>query len=91
VPLAQDDWLSTATERREIPVTYRFTRFPKTYPKVPLVDRQRDARREAHQIAHVGQGRRFIEVVHTPDEAPFAVAPRSEVFDVKVADRRQLR
>jgi DICT domain-containing protein len=58
---------------------------------MPLVNRQRDARREAHQIVHVGQDRRFVEVVYAPDKAPFAVAPRSEVFDVKVADRRQLR
>jgi hypothetical protein len=40
---------------------------------------------QPHQV--VGEGHRMglVEIVHAPDEAAFAVAPRSEIFQVKIA------
>ena len=64
---------------------------PETESQVPAIDPQCHARGKPHQIVDVWQRRRFIEIVHTPDEAPFAIAPGSEVFDVKVTNRRQTR
>ena len=46
---------------------------------------------QAHQIDGVGHGPSFIEVVDTPDEAAFDVAPGAEIFDVEIADGEHVR
>ena len=46
---------------------------------------------EANQIDGIGHGPGFIEIVDTPDEAAFDVAPGAEVLDMKVADGEHAR
>ena len=46
---------------------------------------------EADQIDGVGHGPGFVEVVDAPDQAAFDVAPGAEIFDVKIADGKDVR
>jgi len=46
---------------------------------------------EADQIDGVGHGPGFVEIVDTPDEAAFDVAPGAEIFDVQIADGEHVR
>ena len=46
---------------------------------------------EADQILRPGEGGRLVEVVDPPDEPSVAVAPGAEVFEVKIAHRRDRR
>ena len=46
---------------------------------------------EADQVDGVGHGPGFVEIVDTPDESAFDVAPGAEIFDVKISDGEDLR
>jgi hypothetical protein len=48
------------------------------------------AGREPDQISGVGERPGLVEVVHSPDQSPFGVAPGAEVFDVQVSHRQYL-
>jgi hypothetical protein len=55
------------------------------------LDGEMGADGEAHQIDGEGHGPGFVEIVDTPDEAAFEVAPGAEIFYVKVADGEDAR
>ncbi len=46
---------------------------------------------EAYQIDGVGHGPGFVEIVDAPDEPAFDVAPCAEVFEVKIANGKDMR
>src|SRR5579862_2668985 len=50
------------------------------------VDRQISTGSEANEIKRICARECFVEVVDSPDETPFGVAPGAEVFDVKIPD-----
>src|ERR1700683_1626158 len=49
------------------------------------------ADRQTHQIDGVSHGPGFVEVIDAPNQAAFDVAPGSEIFYVKIADREHVR
>src|SRR5262249_10273668 len=47
--------------------------------------------RQAHEIAAIRQGIRFVKIIDSPDQTTFFVSPRAKVFDVEIADRQHFR
>ena len=56
-----------------------------------FLDRQIGAGKESNQVHGIGSGPRFIEIVHTPDEPAFEVAPSAEILDVQITNGQDLR
>src|ERR1700757_2245416 len=46
---------------------------------------------QSHQVVSIGKRMSFVEIVDTPDETAFAVAPRSEIFYVEIAYGQHMR
>src|SRR5712664_3403299 len=45
---------------------------------------------QSNQVHGIGRRPSFVEIVDSPDEAPFKVAPRAKIFHVQVADSENL-
>ena len=58
--------------------------------KWPAADSEMSADRQSDEIVGVRQRVGFIEIIHTPDQAPFGVPPCSEILDVQVAHCQHL-
>jgi len=45
---------------------------------------------EPNEVDRIGHGPGFVEIIDSPDKAAFDVAPGTEIFHVKIADREDL-
>src|SRR5436305_1101243 len=86
--LAQHIGTSAATQSFLIAFKNRFAHGCRTERDLSLALSYVSAGRESHQIQDVRQPAGFIEVIDAPDQASFGIAPRAEIFQVQVADRK---
>ena len=59
--------------------------------KASGLDGKMSADGKPHQIDGVDHGPGFVEVIHSPDETAFDVAPSAEIFHMKIADGENVR
>ncbi len=69
----------------------RFARGSACHYKSFFSDRVIRAHQQPHQIRSIRRWPRFIEVVHSPDQPPFQVAPGAKIIHVQIANSQHLR
>ena len=91
VAFRQDDRRATARETLAVAFENRLTHGAIREGKLPVASGQKRAGGETDQIMRVGELARFVEVVDTPDQPTFHIAPRSEVFEMQIANGQASR
>ncbi len=79
---AKDEWAAFRPDTLPISFENAVARLPTSDGEMFGFDRQVGTHCKTKEIERVGQRMSFIEIVDTPDEPSFSVAPRTKVLDV---------
>ncbi len=91
VGFRQHERRSTLAKRRDVSVENGLAGVARPYVDEAGVASDPGARRQTDQIVRVGKGMRVVEVVDTPRQATFGVAPGAEAVHMQIADGEDAR
>ena len=90
--LHQNKWLSSPLNHRPVTRADLSTDFIGLERKSGRAFRcQQRTDGETNKIIGKGHGMGLIEIVDAPDEPPFRIAPRAEIFEMEIADGKDFR
>src|SRR5215470_6226600 len=88
---AKNEWAASRSDTFQIPFEDSAAGFTPADREMLGVDCQKSASRESDKIICVGKQMSFIEVVDTPDQSPFRIAPSAKILNVEIANCQQSR
>src|SRR5579883_1909090 len=87
VLLGKDEWLDALLEPIDVALENRLARLADFDVEVVDADGELGAGGQTHEVDGVRERIRLVEVVDTPDETPFFIAPDPVVLEVEIDDR----
>src|SRR3954471_18749372 len=91
VGVLEHERLPAAVDRRLVAVEQRVACGSHGQRELAFADREERAGRESDEIGRVRNPARLVDVVYAPDQPSVFVAPRAEVFEMKIANPKHAR